>query len=76
MSANSRAAASAEVSHSSEEKFVMGEVVMVLWMVEREMEVASGGGRRIGCSPSRASHAVGAYSPAASALGLTEETRT
>ena len=46
-SANSRAAASAEVSHSSE-KFVTGEVVMVLWTVEREMEVAGGGGRRIG----------------------------
>ena len=36
------------MSHSSEEKFVTGEVVMVLWMVEQEMEVAGGGGRRIG----------------------------
>ena len=35
------------MSHSSEEKFVTGEVVMVLWMVEREMEVTGGGGRRI-----------------------------
>ena len=44
-SANSRAAANVEVSHSSEEKFVTGEAVMVLWTVEREMEVA---GREIG----------------------------
>lgn len=48
LSANSRATASVEVSHSSEEKFVTEEVVMVLWTVEREMEVTSGGGHRIG----------------------------
>ena len=58
MSTNLRAAASAEVSHSSEEKFVMGEVVMVLWMVEREMEVAGRGGRHIGVLGLRASAAA------------------
>ena len=36
------------MSHSSKEKFITGEVVMVLWTVEREMEVVGGGGRRIG----------------------------
>jgi len=54
LSTNLRAAASAEVSHSSEEKFITGEVVMV----EREMEVAGGGGRRIGVLGLRASAAA------------------
>ena len=41
----------------------------------RRSPVQAAAGER-GCSPSRAGHAVGVYSPATGALGLTEETRT